>query len=70
MTLHEIYILEGGEIMIFTKNNNKKIESYTMRLSPAERNRLQEFANSMNMPVSHLIRQAINEMYRRTMIER
>lgn len=55
--------------MIFKEKENQILDTnIIMRLSTDDRRRLKEFACEMNMPVSKLIKLAVNELHKKNTI--
>ena len=48
--------------MVFQRNE-KSDTYYNLRMSTEDKARLKKFANELNMPVSYLIRSAVNDYY-------
>jgi predicted DNA-binding protein len=48
--------------MVFQKNKLCDT-NYNIRMSTDDKARLKKFANELNMPVSYLIRSAVNDYY-------
>lgn len=57
--------------MVFQKSNNQICDTnYNIRMSTDDKARLKEFANELNMPVSFLVRFAINEFHKKMINEK
>lgn len=57
--------------MVFQKNNNQICDTnYNIRMSTDDKARLKEFANELNMPISYLVRFAINEFHKKMINEK
>ena len=50
--------------MVFQRNE-KSDTYYNLRMSTEDKARLKKFADELNMPVSYLIRFAVNELYKK-----
>ena len=57
--------------MVFQKNSEQLCDTnYTIRMSASDKARLKAFANELNMPVSYLVRFAINEFHKKMINEK
>lgn len=55
--------------MVFQKNKLCDT-NYNIRMSTDDKARLKAFANELNIPVSYLVRSAINEFYKKMINEK
>ena len=67
--LSDIILLGGDTDMVFQKNKLCDT-NYNIRMSTDDKARLKAFANELNMPVSYLVRSAINEFYKKMINEK